>query len=156
MEFTFLEGYLGGAASVGAVKVVLTQIQKRLEDRIAGQRKLAQEELKALGDLISPIFSLAIKYYASPTDEVIKEEKQLAVDVRNFAMKWNAVNATLKSYGKGSLPDHLLISFRKSATSEHGVRRDKGLPLDTGLVFALQRSSENITVAISAARYELA
>ena len=80
----------------------------------------------------------------------------MAIDLKSFAVKWKTINQSLRSYGKGAMPEHLLISFRKAATFNLSEMRVTGLPLDSGLVYDLQKSTENLSIAIATARYDLA
>lgn len=156
MAATFLEGFFFGGAAWEAAKQVFAMVRGRIEAKAANQRKFAQDDLKNLGDAISPIFALAIKYYGSPSNDGVAEAKQLAIDLKSFAVKWKTINQSLRSYGKGAMPEHLLISFRKAATFNLSEMRVTGLPLDSGLVYDLQKSTENLSIAIATARYDLA
>lgn len=152
----FLEGLFVGGAAWELIKQIFALVRGRLEAKAESQRKFAQDDLKNLGDAISPIFVLAIKYYGSPSDDGVFEAKQLAIDLKSFAVKWKIINESLRSYGKGAMPEHLLISFRKAATFKLSERRAAGLPLDSGLVYDLQKSTESLSIAIAKARYDLA
>ena len=66
MAATFLEGFFFGGAAWEAAKQVFAMVRGRIEAKAANQRKFAQDDLKNLGDAISPIFALQLNIMDRP------------------------------------------------------------------------------------------
>ena len=154
MEFAY--GFASGAATTEVAKRILAAAAKRFEDKSNTQRQLTIADVKALSDMVMPIFDLSISYYGAPSADGVGSALKIRRSLKTFAMQWDAVNAQLEKLGKTRAADHYLISFRKSISLKLDENRLHGLPLDTGLVQDMHRSATKLMGELLGLKYALA
>ncbi|MGO4608498.1 hypothetical protein AB4142_19380 [Variovorax sp. 2RAF20] len=155
MDWSFVTGLISGGVLLQVAKSAGGFVFKHWSDRKQAQSKLILADVEKLATLVDPLFKLATTYYGAPSSTGLQTARSIRMDMRTFAMQWNAVNGQLMQLGKPALDGGLLISFRQALTSHLDIERDDALAVDDARVGAMFSATQAVREALSGMRYKL-
>jgi hypothetical protein len=155
MDWDFVTGLISGGVIWQFLKSGTSVVFKRWTERRQAESKLLLSDVERLAALVDPLFKLATTYYGSPSSVGVQTARSIRMDMKTFAMQWNAVNGQLMTLGKPALESGLLIAFRQALTSALDMERDDALSVDDPRVSAMFGATQAVREALSTLRYKL-
>lgn len=155
MDWDFITGLVSGGVLWQAVKSAGSIAFKRWSEKKTAQGKLLLADVEQLAKLVDPLFKLATTYYGAPSADGVQTARSIRMEMRTFAMQWNAVNGQLMKLGKPNLQASQLISFRQALTGTLDEERLGPLSLDDVQVSTMFTATQQVREALSSLRYDL-
>ena len=152
-----VKGFLAGSFFTGLVGKLFERHLKKKDEKASGQRKLLTKELESINAQILPVWRSASNYYSAPSQDGGALAQKVKSDLRQIALQWTAIKASLKIYApKVTLDNDLLKNFRQALTYGLDVKRDSPLPLDDPRHSNMEESAQELIKALTQACIKLA